>query len=64
MNDLCTTNQYGGLRSVSTNFSACRQDRNELATAITMFWEVQLSHGIGGEADQPNRRLEIQDGGL
>ena len=69
MNDVRTTNpevriQYGGLRSGNTNFSTCRQDMNEIATAISMFWGFQLSDGIGCDADQPNRELENQDGGL
>ena len=69
MNDIRTTNPEvrilcSGLRSGSTNFSTCRQDRNETTTAIPMFWGFQLSDGIGCDADRPNRRLEIQDGSL
>ena len=45
-------------------FQLCRQDRNEIATAIPMFWVVQLSDGIGYDADRPSLKLEIQDGGL
>ena len=63
-------NQDGGLKTSKTYISACTQDSNEIATALTYVFGVQLSNKHDGKLalfyDQTgrNRKWKFQDGGL
>ena len=37
----------------------CTHDRNEISTAVARCIQVQLSNGIGCDADRPNQKWEI-----
>jgi len=56
--------QDGGLQSGNTYILTCRQDSNEIPTAIPMFLGGKISNGTIGNAVRRNQKSEIQDGGL